>query len=83
MRKNGLIAAALCCALLVGCGAAGPVATGPVVTQAPTQATTQAATEPARELFQVDLTKVSPMILENAEADVVEAAKKDNDKGGD
>ena len=75
MSKKGLIAAALCCAFLAGCGPAEPVATQPVVTQAPTQATTQGATEPARELFEVDLTKVSPMILENAEDGVVEAAK--------
>ena len=70
--KKKWIAAALCCFLMVGCGAVEPVVTELLVTQAPSQA----ATEPARELFEVDLTKVSPMILENAEDNVVEAAKR-------
>ncbi len=74
MKKNSLFFGVLCCLLalaLLGCaGEPKPEATEtqPLPTQAPT-------TEPPRALFQPDLTKVSPMILENANADVVTAAK--------
>lgn len=81
MKKN-LFVGVLCGMLilaLMGC-AHGPepetAQTQPPSTQAPTLAPTQAPTEPPRVLFQPDLTKVSPMILENAEADVVTAAKR-------
>ena len=82
MKKNVLFGV-LCCVLilaLVGCAGEPEIGqTQPSSTQVPAQATTQApttaATEPERELFEVDLTKVSPMILENAEPGVVAAAK--------